>query len=313
MNNAVPKYISATEISKVADLKALVNEIRLAYSREIEAEVPKRSLILRNNPFSAFLTMPAYSEQYGIFITKIGAVVPRVGKKSSVRSLIVAYSNEAEKAAILFDGAEITNLKCAAVSALVTDICSHESAKILAIIGSGIQAKAQIRAVSCVRNLTQIRVYSREPKNVENFIRENKDCAGQAQLIPCTSVQEAIADADIISTATTSVEPLFSAEDLRTKRLHINCMGAHTPYSSELPIDTVAEAKLIVEDLETAIAEAGEINRYAITLPELVRYDVWELKENKTIFRSTGHVFLDLLTVMHVMKGLGAVSQKIAN
>ncbi|MDF2866556.1 MAG: hypothetical protein K0S11_26 [Gammaproteobacteria bacterium] len=305
MNSAAPKYISATEIAKVTDLKALVNEIRLAYSRKIEAEVPKRSLILKNNPFSAFLTMPAYSEQHGIFIAKIGAVVPSLGTKSSVRSLIVAYSNEAEKAPMLFDGAEITNIKCAAVSALVTDICSHECARVLAIIGSGTQARAQIRAVSCVRKLTQIRVYSREPKNVENFIRENKDFAGQTQMIPYTSVQEAIAGADIISTATTSVEPLFATEDLRTKRLHINCMGAHTPYSSELPVDIVAEAKLIVEDLETAIAEAGEINRHAITLSELVRYDVRELKENKTIFRSTGHAFLDLLTVIHVMKGLG--------
>lgn len=309
MNNAVPKYISATEISKVSDLKALVNEIRLAYnSRKIEAKVPKRSLILRNNPFSAFLTMPAYNEQYGIFITKIGAVVPRADKKSSVRSLIVAYSNEAEEAAILFDGAEITNLKCAAVSALVTDICSHESAKVHAIIGSGIQAKTQIRAVSCVRNLTQIRIYSREPKNVENFIRESKAFAKQVNMVSCASIQEAIAGADIISTATTSVEPLFATKDLQTRRLHINCMGAHTPYSSELPVGIVAEAKLIVEDLETAIAEAGEINRYAITLPELVCYDVRELKENKTIFRSTGHASLDLLTVIHVMKGLGLQS-----
>jgi ornithine cyclodeaminase/alanine dehydrogenase-like protein (mu-crystallin family) len=305
MSSKIPRYISAKEVNKASDLKSLIDEIRFAYFKQIEAEVPKRSLILRETPFSAFLTMSAYSEFHGLFITKIGAVVPSEALKSSVRALIVVYPIEANKPVILIDGTEITNLKCAAISALATDICAVEQANVLALIGSGTQARAQIRGVSSVRNLAQIRVYSRDPKNVENFIKQNQKIDEYTQIIACDSIKMALEGSDIISTATTSIDPLFSYQDLSAHHIHINCMGAHTRSSSELPIDIITNAKLIVEDVETAIAEAGDINKHAITLSELVHYDARRLKENITVFRSTGHAFLDLLTVVHVMKRLG--------
>lgn len=302
----MPRYISANEIITASDLRVLAHEIRLAYFnfKQLESEIPKRSLILKDSPFSAFVAMPAYSENYGIFLTKIGTVVPSF-QGPSVRALIVVYSTKTNQPAILFDGIEITNLKCAAVTGFTTDICAGEHAKVLTLIGSGVQARNQLLGVSSVRTLKQIRVYSRDSKNIEKFISQNKAITKDAQFISCGSIKEALAGAEIISTATTSIDPLLFSEDLSSHNIHINCMGAHTPHSSELSPEIIMNAQLIVEDLNMAIAEAGSMHKDAMTLSDLVHYDACALKRGTTIFRSTGHAFLDLLTVVHVMKRLG--------
>ena len=67
-----PLYISEKDIMKASNLKILIDDIRAAYFKPMDAEVPKRSLILRDDPFLAFVTMPAYSDAHGLFITKIG-------------------------------------------------------------------------------------------------------------------------------------------------------------------------------------------------------------------------------------------------
>lgn len=302
MSNNSYQYVSATKINKVSDLKALAEEIRSAYLKKIDTEIPMRSLILKDNPFSAFVSMPAYSTSHGLFITKIGAVVPN--ETSSVRAHIVAYPIEPSRSAILLDGLEITKLKCAAVSALITDKCAREEANILTIIGSGVQAREQINGISSVRDLSQIRVYSRNPTNVINFIRKNKKIVGKAKLVACDSIRNALKDTDIIATTTTSADPLFSYQDLPAHPVHINCMGAHTPHSGELSLDIITQSKLIVEDKEMAIAEAGQTNKNSINLAEFFCDDTTSFKEKLTVFRSTGHAFLDLLTVAHVINRL---------
>src|SRR6185437_15718472 len=98
----------------------------------------------------------------------------------------------------------ITQYKCAAITALVTDRCALPHANVLAIIGSGVQARAQLRVVNAVRILKQIRIYSRHNDNVIKFIRDNAHLCGQAEMIACSSAEDAVETADIISTATTS-------------------------------------------------------------------------------------------------------------
>lgn len=105
---------------------------------------------------------------------------------------------------------------------------------------------------------------------------------------------------DVIATATTSVLPLPIATDL-PEHVHINCMGAHTTRSRELPHSLLAAATLVVEDIETAVAEAGEIHRTAIDLAALESGGHTGLDGRPTVFSSTGHASLDLITCAHLV------------
>lgn len=304
MSEQLPLYVSQQTINECANLNDLIQDIRNAYLNSTNSTIPQRTLIINKKPFSAFVAMPGYSNEEGIFITKVGAVTPKTGSVPSVRSLVVAYSKEANQPAILLDGQAITNLKCRAISALVTACCTPEDADVLAIIGSGTQAQQQLIGISSVRNLREIRIYSRSLEHVASFIQENQSHVPTTHLVMCSSIEDAFQNATIIVTTTTSITPLFSDDIVPKNAVHINCMGAHTPDGGELPEALINRAHLIVEDVDMAVSEAGPMHQEAISIEQLIQSDLTALKQQITVFRSTGHALLDLITVIHVMKRL---------
>jgi ornithine cyclodeaminase/alanine dehydrogenase-like protein (mu-crystallin family) len=308
-----PVPITEEEIARASDVAALANEMRAAYASggSAAAEVPPRALVIHESPFAAFVAMPAVSVEQRLFVTKVGTIVPKPDSPGkTAQSLVVVFSTESGALLAILDGTAITKLKCAAVSALVADICAAPGARTLAIIGSGVQAREQIRGVGAVRQLLDIRVYSRDPERVQEFLRGCADIAGGARLTACASAAEAAESADIVSTTTTSTQPVLEAAALQTAGLHVNCMGAHTSRSRELPREVLRQSALVVEDRATAVLELGEPHERAIQLAELVSADPASLRSQRTVFSSTGHAFLDVLACAHVLSRLGLVARR---
>lgn len=303
-----PLYLGYDELSAAGDVVELATRMSSAYAAGLNGViVPLRSSIQRKQPFFAFDTMPAYSEAHRLFVAKIGAVIPQQNpEQKSVHAVVVAFSATSGRPIAFFDGDAATHLKCAAVTALVTDLCAADDAQVMGLIGSGAQARAQLRAVAAVRPLKQVNVYSRNESRVALFISENQPRFPGITLTACCSAEESVRDADIVSTATTSVDPVVTAQSLERSGLHINCLGNHTPQSREIPIEILeSRSVLIVEDLRTAIEEAGEVHRMAVTLDQIGDLGLERLKRERTVFSSTGHAFLDLLTVDHLMESFG--------
>jgi ornithine cyclodeaminase/alanine dehydrogenase-like protein (mu-crystallin family) len=304
---SAPLNISGEDIERTADVGLLALRMRSAYAVGMRGvEVPQRATVLREDPFAAFDTMPAYSDRHGLFIAKIGTVVPQSDPTvQSVNAVVVAFCARTGKLVAVLDGGAVTNLKCAAVTALVTDLCASPEASVLGLIGTGVQARAQVRGVGAVRKLEQIRIYSRDPRRVADFIRDNARFCQGAELVACASAREAAAGADILSTATTSTTPVISPEALEQPALHVNCMGNHTTKSRELPLGVLQRGSvLVVEDVATAVLEAGEVHAAAIPIEQLVRGTVSNLQQQRTVFSSTGHAFLDLVTVAHLLEDI---------
>lgn len=301
------RFFSQEDIARVSNIKELSLLLKSEYEYDdFGMEVPQRISIIRNNPFKAFDTMPAYSDRLKIFVTKIGAVVPQSGsEKSSVNALVTAFSGETGEIIAVFDGIAITNIKCAAVTALVTDLCAPKDVEVLGLIGSGVQAREQLIGVGAVRSLKEIRIFSRNQGNVTKFIAENQKQFAGSKFVACGSAREAVTHVQVISTATTSLEPVLSAADLEDQAVHINCMGNHSPQSRELPLEVLQNSQLIVEDLDTAMSEAGEVHRNAATIAQLVKREVKLSSTTRTVFASTGHAFLDLVTVHYLLKKFG--------
>jgi len=302
-------WFGSSKIHAHANFRRLERILAGAYgSSGICVDVPARVSVVKEHPFRAFEAMPALSESLGLFVVKVGAVIPGRGNAStSVEAVVVAFCTRSGKALALLDGNAITHLKCAAVSAMVTDRCAAIDAETLAIIGTGVQAKLQLKSVLCVRKLKEIRVFSPNPDRRVAFAREMEGEAGGARLRICASAEEACRGAQIISTATTSVMPVIEFPWIEGDSWHINCVGNHLPESREIPLALFEGATVFVEDLETAVAEAGESHRDARSLHDLIAMPPAPLRCGKTIFASTGHALLDLLAVHYVLQEAGVV------
>jgi ornithine cyclodeaminase/alanine dehydrogenase-like protein (mu-crystallin family) len=294
------------------DLKRLVRELEIALmeGQHERMQVPIREVVTLDEPRAAFLSMPAVSRHFGLCVAKVATLFERAPGDvlPTVNAVVAAFSATTGELLALLDGAAVTNLKCAAVSALVTDRCARRDARVLAIAGTGAQARQQAVSVCAVRPIAEIRVWARSLARAAHFAIELRGIVGcdagrDVRITPCASLDEAVRGADVIGTATAANTPLASFSAL-SPGVHINCMGGHTTVSRELPHEVLRSATLIVEHVPTAVAEAGPVHAGALSLGELVNQDPDALRARRTVFSSTGHAFLDVITTAHLLRAL---------
>jgi ornithine cyclodeaminase/alanine dehydrogenase-like protein (mu-crystallin family) len=271
--------------------------------------VPPRETV-EDGAGTKFLSMPAVSPDHDLYINKVATIVaaPVPGRGATVTALVPMFSVSTGRCLGALDGAVVTNLKCAAVTALVTDRCAAPDSRVLGIIGSGVQARQQFLGVSAVRDLAEVRVFSPDPSRAAAFARDIDAMAAATgspvEVVVCDSAEHASREVDILSTATTSVTPLPISADL-PDHVHLNCMGAHTTDSRELPAELLRTSVVIVEDLATAIAEAGRSHAAAAELDVLTGPGSAGFAHRRTVFASTGCAYLDLITCAHLLGHAG--------
>jgi ornithine cyclodeaminase len=156
----------------------------------------------------------------------------------------------------LCEAGAITAIRTAAVSALATDKLARRDATILAVLGAGAQARTHVEAMLEVRPISRVRVWSRDPGKVQNFVEEMGECHG-VEVDATPDAASAVADADILCTATAARQPVFSAEMLEPG-MHINAVGASIPSWRELDPDVLPHVTLFTDRRESLANEAGE-------------------------------------------------------
>lgn len=195
-------------------------------------------------------------------------------------------------------------LRTGAASGIATKYMAKVDARILGVIGSGRQARTQVDAVSRVRDLTEVRVFSRSEKNRRRFCTELVNAGLPAHEVG--SSEEAARGSDIIITATTSTEPVLKGEWL-SPGVHVNAVGANYEYRRELDTDVIARAATIaVDDPEQAQYEAtdlvapvgeGVLDWDTVSaLGDIVASNVQARKSDSdiTLFKSLGVAFEDV-------------------
>ena len=157
----------------------------------------------------------------------------------------------------LMDGESITSLRTGAGAGLATEILARPTSSVLAIFGTGVQAHTPSgrRSVLYVRSKKLLSLGAR-PQNTERFIGKIERRHG----ITVTEAKEPeeLAEADVICTATTSMTPVFSSQHL-SPGTHINGIGSYRPDMTEIPADVVVQAKVIVDQREACLREAGDL------------------------------------------------------
>src|SRR5438067_4702215 len=149
----------------------------------------------------------------------------------------------------IMDGRLITEMRTAAVSVAATKLLAAPESKILAILGSGVQARSHVKALRLVRQFEEIRVYGPTTEHAERFAKE---IGGRA-----LSAEEAVRGADVVVTVTSSKTPVLKGSWLKA-RCHVNAVGACRPDWRELDDDAMAKV-VFVDSREGALKESGDV------------------------------------------------------
>jgi thiomorpholine-carboxylate dehydrogenase len=232
--------------------------------------------------------MPAYGGALG---AKLVTFYPNNQGVPTHHALILLFRPETGEPLVTMDGRLITEMRTAAVSAVATKLLARPEASVLAILGSGVQARSHLEAMRLVRAFREIRVWS--PRNAPVFARQfGVHAAGSAA--------EAVRGADVVVVATTSQVPVLHGEWL-SPGTHINAVGAPRPTWRELDDAILRTARIYVESREAATRESGDIiaaGRVDAEIGEVVsgamrgRESAGEL----TLFKSVGVAVEDVVT-----------------
>jgi ornithine cyclodeaminase/alanine dehydrogenase-like protein (mu-crystallin family) len=156
----------------------------------------------------------------------------------------------------IMDASTITGIRTAAVSGLATRLLSKADAGDLAILGSGVQAHSHLDAMRCARKLRRVRVWSRNTANARRFA-DNARRDFDIDVEVADHPKNAVLNADIICTTTSSAEPVLQGGWL-SSGAHINAVGSSVARARELDTEAVVRSRMFVDRMESALNEAGD-------------------------------------------------------
>lgn len=257
---------------------------------------PIRSVIPVEPHGGFFGLMPAYADGLGV---KLVTFYPsNAGKGLPTHlAMIVLFKPETGEPLALLDGRFITEMRTAAVSAAATKRLSAPDARVLGILGSGVQARSHVEALRSVRNFEEIRVWSRTPEHARRFAGEVGARA--------VSAEEAVRGADVVVTATSATEPVLHGAWLKPGA-HVNAVGACRPDWRELDDEAMANV-IFVDSREAATKESGDV----ILSKADIHAELGEVfagarparSGETTVFKSLGLAVEDIAAAMLVVGG----------
>jgi alanine dehydrogenase len=221
-----------------------------------KAILPLRPVIWTPERTGALAAMPAFLEEPRCFGIKVITVFPKNVRCDPHQGAVLLFEAEEGRLLAILDATEITAIRTAAVSGLATRLLARDDARTLAILGAGTQARTHLAAVLAVRNIDEVRVFSRTSEKTRAFAERESKKHG-VRLTASASAEEAVRGADVVCTTTSSKTPVLIGEWL-APGAHVNAAGASVAADRELDGPAVARSRLFVDRRESALAEAGD-------------------------------------------------------
>jgi ornithine cyclodeaminase len=298
--------LSRGEVQELLDLDALIDALgdAMADLSAGRASVPDRIAALVPDRDALLAAMPGYVPSLGALVSKLVSLFPRNAGSSipTHQAVIVVFDPETGSPVALLDGTEMTAVRTGACSALSVRLLAREDASVLAVLGTGVQARSHARAVVRVRPLSRIVIAGRDRRKADALVTElvaDLDVAVSA----VDSYREALEHADIVCATTHALEPVVRREWLAPGS-HVTSVG-YNPAGRELDDQTVIDALVCVESRRAALAPvpAGSNDltqpiRDGLITPEHVHAELGELAsgtkpgrtsaEQITLYKSVG-------------------------
>jgi len=305
-------YIDTTEVQQAISMAEAIDALAGAFAAEELPAAPQR-LVVPAGDGGSLLVMPAAGAGCaGAKLLTLNPTNPAAGLPL-IQGVFVLFAAGSMEPRAVIDGGALTELRTAAVSGVATRLLARPDAHRLVIFGAGVQARGHLIAMQAVRPIDDVVVVDPDSERVEAFLA----FAAQHGVAARAGTGDAVADADLVCTCTTSPEPVFEGAQLASGA-HINAMGSYQRHTREVDDDVVRRAWIAVETREAAMAEAGDL-----TIPmaagllgaDAVRAELAELAAGRiapvgdhdvTLFKSVGIAFEDLVVARAVVDALDA-------
>jgi ornithine cyclodeaminase/alanine dehydrogenase-like protein (mu-crystallin family) len=314
------KVISAEAIDAALDPKFLADALADAFRDDIEVPVRHHHDIARPDADATLLLMPAWSgrEAATPYVgTKIVTIYPTNGTKSLPAVMGTYFLADGTTGAPLaaMDGARLTVWRTAAASALAARYLAKPAASRMVMVGAGALAPFLIRAHCAESPIEEVALWNHRPERAEAVAADLRRSGLPVRAI--TDLEAAIREADIISSATLSSEPLIKGEWLK-EGAHLDCVGAFKPSMRETDDDVVRRASLFCDTRAGALKEGGDYARPladGVIKDSDIKGDLFDLTRARhrgrsspreiTMFKSVGTAIEDLAAAMAVWNRVG--------
>lgn len=320
------KFIASAGVSAVLTYPRLIDV--LEEGLRVGAVSPLRhhhTIELAERPDQTLLLMPAWTRQHsetsaaGPYIgVKLVTVTPDNGTRlgePAIAGLYLLISTDNGGPLALIDGPALTAWRTAAASGLASRYLARVDASRLVMIGAGALAPYLIRAHASVRPVTKVSIWNRTRANAERIAAQFSDSELAVRVVD--DLENAVRDADIVSTATISMTPVFSGDWLK-RGAHVDCVGAFRPDMRESDDATVSRSRIWVDTMAGGLKEAGDIVipiKTGVIREDDIQGDLFGLAggtapvrgsdDEITMFKSVGASIEDLFAAIEVFERNG--------
>jgi len=303
MNSDQPIFLNEQAVRRhlrMANLIPVMEKALIDFSAG-KVTQPVRSVIKVDPPGGFLGLMPASTpEGLGLKAVTFYPSNAECGLPTHMATIFLVDPQTGTPLAII-DGRLITEMRTAAVSAVATKLLAAPESKILAILGSGVQARSHVEALKLVRHFEEIRVWSPTKERATQFAKEIGATAFAAE--------GAVRGADVVVTVTSSTTPVLKGSWLKPG-CHVNAVGACRPDWRELDDDAMQKSVIFVDSREGAMKESGDVilsgAKIYAELGEALSGRTPPVVDETTIFKSLGMAVEDIAAALLVFRSARA-------
>ena len=248
-------FLTEKEVAELLPMGECIDALDQAFAHAGAGQTENKPRSRIRMPGGFFHFMAAADAEHKVFGYK---AYGSLGGSGGSKMMVMLYDYESGQMLAFLEAGRLGQIRTGAASGLATQYMARQQASTVGIIGSGSQASTQLEAVAAVREIRQVKVYSRRTEAREEFARRSSERLN-LEVVPVDSAQACVADSDIVVVITTAREPVLEGDWL-APGAHVNAAGGNHWMRREVDEGTVTRADLIVvDDLDQAKAECGDL------------------------------------------------------
>jgi len=308
--------LSEQNVKAVLGIKDAIDVVEQAFFDfdDKNIEMPSRIGMIMSPSVGVFSVMPAFFRGSGALGIKIVTHYPHNQETygyPATQANVLYYDSKNGHLLAIMGGSYLTAIRTAATSAVAAKYLARNDSKIVGIIGSGIQAEAQLEAICCVKPIELARVYSPNSTHRHSFAQKMSKKL-EKPIVETSNAYEAVKGADIVITATSCSKPVISGDWLGAG-VSVISIGSGFPDWRELDDAVITKSKIVADSVEAATRESGDFIipiKKGIMTKEDIHASLAEIVQGKksgrktsqeiTLFKSVGLAHEDVATAKFV-------------
>ncbi len=318
------RILSGADVAALVDMRAAIDAMRDAFIALSRGDAVAPLRLALDTPTGTALFMPAHLKSTGATAAKIVTVHPGNAALGLpvIHAVVLVLDTRTGRPVALMDGTRLTALRTGAAGGLAAELLARPDASVVALFGSGVQARSQLEAVRCVRPIAEVRIVS--PDRTSALALAARQEGVRAHVVEDRDT--ALVGAHIVIAATNSPTPVFDGARVEPGT-HVTGIGSFTPGMREVDTTLVRRARVFVDQREAALAEAGDLIgpiADGAVGPDVIVAEIGEVAahtrpgrtsaEEITFFKSVGNAVQDVAVAARVLaaaerEGRGVVVQ----